>query len=244
MPARTAVIVQARYGSTRLPGKVLEKIAGHTVLEHVLHRCTAIRGVNVVCCATPASSENEPVARAAAEFGAAVYRGDEHDVLDRYYRAAQQVEADIVMRVTSDCPLIDPDICSDVLHLREQQSADYACNNMPRTGPHGLDCEAFTFAALQRAALEAKEPYSREHVTPWLRSNPQLARANLRAHGGADLRWTLDYPEDLSFFRALFTLLPPWPEIVSTPAIIRLLGEHPEIAQINAHLRASPSSPL
>ena len=242
MSARTAVIVQARYGSTRLPGKVLEEIAGHTVLEHVLHRCKAIRGVHVVCCATPASSESDPVARAAAEFGVAVYRGDEYDVLDRYYRAAQEIRADIVMRVTSDCPLIDPDICGDVLRLREQQSADYACNNMPRTSPHGLDCEAFTFAALQRAALEAKEPYSREHVTPWLRSNPYLVRANLQGHGGDDLRWTLDYPEDLSFFRALFALLPPWPQIVPTAAIVQLLTKRPEIARINAHLHVGSSA--
>jgi len=235
--SRTAIIVQARYRSTRLPGKVLEKIAGHTVLEHVLYRCRAISGADVVCCAIPDSRDSDSVARAAEQLGAVVYRGEEHDVLDRYYRAAQAVKAAIVMRITSDCPLIDPEICSAVLKLRSQRNADYACNNMPRTGPHGLDCEAFSFGALERAAQEANDAYSREHVTPWLRSHPQLIRANLPGEqAGTELRWTLDYPEDLAFFRALFTLLPPWPAIPTTPAVIRLLADHPEIADINSHL--------
>ena len=237
MSSRTAVIVQARYGSTRLPGKVLENISGHTVLEHVLYRCRTIAGADVVCCAVPASPDSDAVACAAEQLGVVVYRGDEHDVLDRYYRAAQAVKAAVVMRITSDCPLIDPEICSAVLQLRWQRNADYACNNMPRTGPHGLDCEAFTFAALERAAQEATEPYNREHVSPWLRSQPQLTRVNLAGErGGTGLRWTLDYPEDLAFFRALFALLPPWPAIPPTSEVIRLLANHPEITNINSHL--------
>jgi spore coat polysaccharide biosynthesis protein SpsF (cytidylyltransferase family) len=237
MHARTAVIVQARFSSTRLPGKVLESLAGHTVLEHVLHRCGAIASADVVCCAVPANRDSDAVARAAEQLGVVVYRGDEHDVLDRYYRAAQAVDAEVVMRVTSDCPLIDPGICDAVLQLRAQLGADYACNNMPRSGPHGLDCEAFTFAALRRAAHEATDAHSREHVTPWLRSHPQLIRCNLAGDtAGGGPRWTLDYPEDLAFFRALFALLPPWPAIPSTREVLRLLAGHPEIAAINRHL--------
>ena len=142
------------------------------------------------------------------------------------------------MRVTSDCPLIDPEACAAVLRLRSREAADYACNNMPRTGPHGLDCEAFTFAALERAAREATDSHSREHVTPWLRAQPQLKRANLSGDGsGSGLRWTLDYPEDLAFFRALFALLPAWPAIPSSAEVIRLLAAHPEISHINSHRR-------
>ena len=236
MASPTAVIVQARYGSTRLPGKVLEDVRGHTVLEHVLHRCRAIRGVDLVCCAVPANPDSDRVAAAAKEHGAVVYRGDEHDVLDRYYRAAQMVKAGVVMRVTSDCPLIDPKICAAVLELRSRVQADYACNNMPRSGPHGLDCEAFSFAALERAAREAADRHSREHVTPWLRTQAQFKRANLSSDGsGTDLRWTLDYPEDLAFFRALFALLPPWPAIASSEDVMRVLAAHPEITRLNAN---------
>ena len=235
--ARTAVIVQARYASTRLPGKVLEKIDSRSVLEHVLHRCRAIDGADVVCCAVPDARDSDPVAAAAESLGVAVYRGDQHDVLDRYYRAASQLGAGIVMRVTSDCPLIDPEICAAVLRLRTSAGADYACNNMPRSGPHGLDCEAFTFAALERAHREARDAHSREHVTPWLRSHPDLARASLeRAPAGTELRWTLDYPADLAFFRKLAELLPPWPAIPTTAQLIRLLAAHPQIVAINSHL--------
>ena len=207
------------------------------MLEHVLHRCRHIAGADVVCCAIPAESKSNAVAQIAEQAGAVVYRGDEHDVLDRYYRAAQLVKAGIVMRITSDCPLIDPEICDRVLRLRSQSSADYASNNMPRSGPHGLDCEAFTFSILERAAGEASDSQSREHVTPWIRAHPQLARVNLADEpSGTDLRWTLDYPEDLAFFRALFEHLPAWPAVPPTPEVIRLLELHPEISNINHHL--------
>jgi len=239
MADRTAVIVQARYGSTRLPGKVLEELAGHTVLEHVLHRCRAIRGASVVCCAIPTNKDSDAVAAEARRAGAMVYRGDEQDVLRRYYEAARAIGTDVVMRVTSDCPLIDPQTCDEVLGERAKRKADYASNNMPRVGPHGLDCEAFTFAALERAAREAKDAHSREHVTPWLRAHPDLVRINVPAPSqGAGMRWTLDYPEDLAFFRALFPLLPSWPAIPPAVDVIAIVAQHPEIARINEHLRA------
>jgi spore coat polysaccharide biosynthesis protein SpsF (cytidylyltransferase family) len=190
----------------------------------------------------PVGADSDSVAAGARQAGAAVYRGDEHDVLGRYHGAARELGATVVMRVTSDCPLIDPQECGAVLRLRAAHDADYACNNMPRSGPHGLDCEAFTFAALERAAREANDPYSREHVTPWLRAHPELVRLNLAGEErGAGLRWTLDYPEDLAFFRALFALLPPWPAIPPAREVIRILARHPEIAQINEHLRTPPA---
>ena len=239
MPERTAVIVQARYGSTRLPGKVLEKLAGRTVLEHVLHRCQAIRTASVVCCAIPTNKDSDAVAAEARRVGVMVYRGDEHDVLGRYHGAARELGADVVMRVTSDCPLIDPQTCEEVLRQRAERKADYACNNMPRVGPHGLDCEAFTFEAMDRAAREARDAHSREHVTPWLRSHPELLRINVPAPSqGAGMRWTLDYAEDLAFFRALFALLPPWPAIPPAGDVMDIVAQHPEIARINEHLRA------
>lgn len=231
----TAVIVQARMGSSRLPGKVLMELAGHTVLAHVLERCRAIEGADVVCCATTTAGGDDPVADEAARCGVEVYRGSENDLLDRYRRAAVELGAEVVMRVTSDCPLIDPEVAAGVLRLRAAEGADYATNNMPPSWPHGLDCEAFTAQALARAAERATRPEEREHVTPWLRSHPETRLANLAAPRGglAGHRWTLDYPEDLRFFEALFRYLPPPPARPGMERILAVLEEHPEIAAIN-----------
>lgn len=233
---RTAAILQARMASTRLPGKVLLELAGRTVLEHVITRARAISGIDVVCCAVPEGAESDAVAREAARCGAEVYRGSEQDVLARYLGAARMVVADTIMRITCDCPLIDPDICGQVLLLRENTSSDYACNNMPPSFPHGLDCEAFSMGVLERAAAQASQPDQRgEFVTPWMRMHPALRRANLTdPHPDeADLRWTLDYPEDYTFFTALFGYLPS--TVIPTTAQVRkVLTEHPKLATINA----------
>lgn len=230
-----AVIVQARMGSSRLPAKVMRDLAGRTVLHHVLERCRMIPNASVVVCAVPDDPASAPLEVVAAECGTAVFRGSERDVLGRYLGAARAVCADIVVRVTSDCPLIDPQVCGDVLDLRERQSADYAANNSPRSYPQGLDCEAFTVAALAEAAESTRDAYDREHVTPWLRRAAHLKRVNLASHDAslAAHRWTLDYPEDLAFFRAVFAALPPG-VCAGTPEILQLLAQRPDIVAINA----------
>ena len=234
----TAIVVQARVGSTRLPGKVMKPLGAHTVLDEVLRRCRAIQGADVVVCAIPDDAEDDALVPV-VERHAIVTRGSGSDVLARYAAAARAVEADIVMRVTSDCPLIDPTVCADVLALRTAENADYACNNMPPSFPHGLDCEAFTSEALYHAAADAKLPDEREHVTPWLRTNPLLRRVNLADPSGSavDRRWTLDYPLDYEFFAELFALMPgstirPWRDVID------ILERHPEVAAINQRHRA------
>ena len=232
-----AVIVQARFASTRLPGKVLRPLGGRTPLASVLSRCARIPGIDVVVCALPDDRASDPVAEAARFYGARIFRGSESDVLDRYFQAARSVGARTVMRVTSDCPLIDPGLCGEVLRLIAY-GADYACNNLPPLWPHGLDCEAFDFAHLARAAAEAHLPYDREHVTPWLRRNKALRRVNLDGPGGAlaRQRWTLDHPEDLAFFQALWCILGDHAERASTDEILAALDRHPEIAALNRAL--------
>ena len=234
--ARTAIIVQARLGSTRLPGKVLMEMGGQTVLAHVLERCRAVAGVDVVCCAIPEGTADDPVAAAAAACGVEVARGSESDVLDRYYRASIMMGATRIMRVTSDCPLIDPALCAGVLHLLDDPGADYACNNMPSSWPHGLDCEAFSFQWLERAALEARRPSEREHVTPFLRNHPDTRKANLAGPGASvtHLRWTLDTPEDLTLMQALFSRLPVGPQGWSWEVVRDLVEREPALALINA----------
>lgn len=234
----SAVIVQARMTSTRLPGKVLKELAGTTVLDHVLTRCAAIPGIDQVCCAVPEGKLHDAVAVEAERCGAIAIRGSEFDVLDRYHHAAKVLNADIVMRVTSDCPLIDPGLCGKVLAaLLADGTADYAANNFSHRFPHGLDCEAFTAKALTRAWKEATADYDREHVTPWLRQAPDIRRISLDGPDAelGKLRWTLDYPEDLEFCRALFVHLgpgiPPWNET------LRICRDHPELQSLNVMRR-------
>lgn len=230
-------------GSSRLPGKVMQALGDKTVLAHVLDRCAQIKPCEVVVCAVPDEAASEPLEAVARACGAKVHRGSEQDVLRRYHDAALGVGADIVMRVTSDCPLIDPDICSRVLALRSEQDADYCANNMPSSFPHGLDCEAFTFAVLAEANRTADEAYDREHVTPFLRRGARFTRANVSS-GDVSLarhRWTLDYPEDLDFFRAVFAALPGGSR-GSMADVLRVVAANPAISEINARHRAPLSA--
>ncbi len=235
----TAVIIQARMGSSRLPGKVLEDLAGKTVLAHVIERARRIPGIDIVCCAVPDEAGSDPVATEAQKQGARVHRGSEHDVLSRYEGAARTCEASAVMRVTSDCPLIDPVAAGRVLSRLTATRADYCSNLEPRSWPKGLDTEAFTAAVLYRAAASATVANEREHVTTWIRQNRSLVHANVAYEKGDfhAYRWTLDYPEDLAFFRALYAILPPPPHIAPFEDVLAIVHEHPEIVALNAHLK-------
>ena len=235
MMPRAVVIVQARWGSSRLPGKVLCDLQGRTVLRRVLERCKAIKGVECVCCAVPSSEANDGVAREAAGCGAAVVRGSEDDVLGRYYQAAKELQAGIVVRVTSDCPLLDPEVTADVLRLIGHD-VDYACNNMPPSWPHGLDCEAFTYEWLEKAALEASLPSEREHVTPFIRKHDCARKLVLHAPvpGLGHYRWTLDTEKDLIFLRALFERLPEGPEWYGYRHPLAILERDPALCDLNA----------
>ncbi len=204
-----AVIVQARLGSTRLPAKVLLPLpTGRAVLEEVLLRCRKIPGVDVIVCAIPDTVENDILLRLyepmkhISEFGfqnprLVFVRGPEHDVLARYAKAAEAVNADVIMRITSDCPLLDPEACGFVLET-QQRNGGFVSNSWPvREGPHGHDCEVFTHEALKRAHAEATLPEHREHVTPYMQAHEQstIIKSMIdRSH----LRWTLDTLEDYS----------------------------------------------
>ena len=229
-----AVIVQARLGSTRLPGKVLKRLGEATVLEHVVTRCRAILGADVVCCAIPDSPENDPVAAEAARCGAEVFRGSEDDVLARYEGAARRISAEVVMRVTSDCPMIDPTVCGAVLKLLTDGDADYACNNMPPSWPHGLDCEAMRYEWLARAADEATSKAEREHVTPFIRNHPEARKANLEGPGGVDHRWTLDNARDWDFLEQIWRRLPDGAAAWDYRVALAIVDSDPELAAINA----------
>lgn len=231
---KTAVIVQARMGSSRLPGKVMLDLACKPVLQHVLERCARIVGQDALICAIADETEAGQLAAAARRWGAQVFIGSERDVLGRYWDAAQMAKADVVVRITSDCPLIDPAVCARVIALRAETGADYASNIVPRSYPKGLDCEVFTAAMLERAAEAATDTFDREHVTQWMLRTPGLHKVNLSSGDPslAEHRWTLDYPEDLEFLRKVFDLLPD--PMASMEDILAILAARPDLSAINA----------
>ena len=236
MGMRVATIIQARYGSTRLPGKVLMDLGGQSVLARVIERALAIPGSDVVGVAVPTGPQDDPVAAEAKRRGAVVTRGSQADVLDRYWQAAQALKADAVMRITSDCPLIDPQVCGDLITLFKDSGADYGSINMPPTWPHGLECEVFSFAWLERAAREAVRPSDREHVSPFIREHPDARRMNMPGPGPETVRhrWTLDHADDLTFLRALWPRLPEGPAGWDWRVPFGIVEADPVLAGINA----------
>jgi spore coat polysaccharide biosynthesis protein SpsF len=206
----TACIVQARLGSSRLPGKVLQSIGSVTMLEKVILRLKRSAHIDLIIVATTVGHEDDGVAAAALGSGAAVVRGDRFDVLDRFRSVLQLYEnIDTVVRVTADCPFVDPGIVDALVSSLQEEGLDFVANRLPpphtRTYPVGLDIEVCTRSALLTAWSEAKAPHQREHVMPFLYENPN--RFAIRIHDLAEdlsgYRWTVDTPEDLEAARAL-----------------------------------------
>lgn len=230
-----AIIVQARWNSSRLPGKILENLGGVPALKRCLDRCDLIAHSHIVVCAVPDTAENDIVADAAKKWGYRVVRGSENDVLSRYAKAAREVDASTVMRITSDCPMIDPTICSAVVRLLKSAGVGYACNNMPARFPHGLDCDIFPAEHLYEADTNAQSQYDREHVTPYIRTMKDIRRASLQGPGEplSSLRWTMDYKEDLLFMQALYEEMGERAAIASAAEYARLCFLRPDIQDIN-----------
>jgi spore coat polysaccharide biosynthesis protein SpsF len=232
---RVVAIVQARLGSERLPGKVLRDIAGEPMLVRVVNRTMRAKMLDEVVVATTIESRDDEIANLCELKCWICSRGREFDVLDRYCESAQAQHANVVVRITSDCPLIDPGIIDlTVRKFMEKGSMDYASNTLPpRTFPRGLDVEVMTFEALERAWGEDTNPIWREHVTPYIYSNPDLFKIigvkndNDLSH----LRWTVDTPEDLAFVRLVYEHFDhghfSWHEVIS------LLDKKPELIEIN-----------
>ena len=201
-----AAIIQARMGSTRLPGKVLAPIAGHPMLWHVVRRARLSQRVDTVLVATSTASADDPVAAFCAGSAIPHVRGSEDDVLDRYHQAAQQAGADVIVRITADCPLLDSATVDLVVGYFLEGDYDYVSNTDPPTYPDGLDIEVFSASALEHAWREARLRSEREHVTPYIRNHPQLFRhANVANDQDlSSLRWTVDEEADLAFVRAVY----------------------------------------
>jgi spore coat polysaccharide biosynthesis protein SpsF len=220
-------------GSSRLPGKVLLDISGRPMLWYVVQRTRAAHTLNDVIVATTTEPADELIVDFCREHNISCFRGSEKDVLDRYYQAALESRAEAVVRITSDCPLIDPEIIDKTVRAFWETKPDYASNTRVRTYPRGLDTEVMAFTALQTAWNEAVHPYQRSHVTPYLYENPACFRI-LPVTGDedhSDYRWTVDTPEDLEFVRAVYSRFED--EKVSWRDVLDLMAREPKLAEIN-----------
>lgn len=239
---KVVVIIQARMGSTRLPGKILMPFAGKPDIEHVVERALKIPRVNSVVVATTVEPEDDPLVKFLEEKAWPYFRGSENDVLERYYHAAVENQADVIVRITSDCPMISPGLSGKVISefINSQERWDY-CSNVPdehRTFPRGLDTEVFSFVALERSFKEAVNFSDREHVTPYIRRETPKDRMGeiISKIDYSKHRWTLDTPEDYQLLSLLIEHLYPQNPNYEWEDAIALIERHPEWAQINAHI--------
>lgn len=208
---KTVCIIQARSGSTRLPKKILKHICGKTVLEHDIDRIRRAKKIDEIVIATTNSRNDDVIFDKMIKLNINVFRGSEQDVLSRYYYAAKESLADVVIRITSDCPLIDSKLIDKILdfYLHNCNKYDYVSNTINRTFPRGLDVEVFSFEALTRAFNESTLLRDREHVTPYIWDNPNIFRIGeyVGDKDYSNLRWTLDTKEDLKLIRKIYSYL-------------------------------------
>lgn len=241
---KVVAIIQARMGSERLPGKVLKSLHGHSVLKWVVSRVKCSRLISQVVVATTINAADDNIVEACHELGVDVYRGSEEDVLGRFYEAASMHNADVIVRICSDCPLIDAAVIDAMLEsyisLNKTTRLDYLSNTITRTFPRGLDAEIFSYSALKCAFELAKQPFEREHVTPFIYLNPD--RFSLEqyevANSNAQWRWTLDTEEDFTFLQSVIGLCSnPDKLLVTTDELISCLQNNATLIEINAHIK-------
>ncbi|MBA4260737.1 MAG: acylneuraminate cytidylyltransferase [Comamonadaceae bacterium] len=236
---KTIIIVQARTTSTRLPGKVLLPLAGEPMLARLVQRLRRVQRADAIVIATTTNATDDAIAALCNTLGVPCHRGSEHDVLSRYADAARLHGADAVVRITSDCPLIDPALIDQVIATYAEGGSDYVSNMLPPTWPYGMAVEVFSAAALAQAHAEASQPAEREHVTPFIYGHPERYRLRNLA-SPVDLsqhRWTVDTPEDYELVRRLFEALVNTHPDFTQAHILAVLDAHPDWIALNQHIR-------
>ena len=257
MKPKVVAIIQGRMSSSRLPGKILADIAGQPMLQRVFIRTSRAATVNETVFATTTDSTDDPVEEYCDFSGIPFTRGSLYDVLDRYYQAAKESKADVVVRITADCPVIDPVLIDDVVNNLLDGEYDFVCNRLPppwhRTYPIGLDVEACTFKVLAKAWKEAKEPQHREHAMPYFYEGAELTRQNRTLDTGisprgfnvallhhttdfGDYRWTVDTPEDLEFMRQVYIRFGGRDDF-SWKDVLDLVHSEPQLMEINVGVK-------
>lgn len=247
---KTIAIIQARMGSTRLPGKILKPVLGQPMLARQIERVKRAQTLDQIIVATTTDSLDAPIYRLANQLDIPSYRGSTNNVLDRFYQAALRFNADIIVRLTGDCPVIDPAVIDTTVTTFHRSHSDYVSNVHRRSFPRGMDVEVFNFKTLELAWRQAKSNYDCEHVTAYIYAKPQrfklktiLAPPSL---GRPELRLTVDEPADLKLIRQIYQRLYPRKPNFNLQDIIILLDQHPKLTTINKAViqKASPHQHL
>jgi len=231
-------IIQARVGSTRLPEKVLMELAGKTVLEHVIERVSKSEKINKVIVATSDKTGDDKIEELCRKLNITCYRGSENDVLDRFYQAAKEFSYPNIIRITGDCPMIDPEIIDQTIELYEEEKLDYATNVIPPTFPKGLDVEIFTFESLEKAWREVASGPEREHVTVYFWRHPEIFKQKhlVNKINISAKRWVLDYEVDYKFLQEVFNNLYAAKPDFRLKDVLEFLKANPDLEKINERI--------
>lgn len=237
MEQKINLIIQARMGSTRLAGKILKPIMGRPMLSYLIERLRYVKMPHSLILASTTNPIDDELEAFAKNENLLFFRGSEDDVLDRYYQTCCLYPADLIVRITSDCPLLDPSIVNQA--IKNFQNLDYLSNVHPRTFPRGMDLEVFTFEALKIAAHEAKTLSEREHVTPFIYLHPERFKLGNFIHhpDASSYRLTVDTTEDFLLISKIFETLYPKNKKFRLSDILFLLEKNPEWKSINAHVK-------
>jgi spore coat polysaccharide biosynthesis protein SpsF len=236
---KVVTVVQARYGSTRLPGKIFLPLLGKPLLVRMVDRVRSARLVGDVVVATTTEVVDDQIEALCVEQGLQCFRGSTNDLLDRHYQCGKNWGADVVLKIPSDCPLIDPRVIDRVIEAFFSQNVDYASNLHPQSYPDGQDVEVISFSTLEKAWREAKNDFEREHTTPYIWEHPDLFRiTNILWETGKNLsmshRITIDYPEDYQLICAVYQALYPLNPCFSLNDIVNFLDSRPDIFLLNS----------
>ncbi len=238
---KIVIINQARMTSTRLPGKVMREVLGKPLLEYQIERLRRVGLADEIVTATTVNASDDAIVQLSERLGVATFRGPEQDVLARYHGAARAFGADVVVRVTSDCPINDPAVIDQVIgrYLDADGRLDFVNTALCPSFPNGIGAAAFSFRCLDIAHREATDPAEREHVTPFIFWRPERFRLDCVRNDSdcSRQRWTVDTPEDFELMRRIIEHLYPENPHFGWREVLRLLQEHPEWQSINAHVR-------
>jgi len=236
---KIAVIIQARTTSTRLPKKVLKDINGKPMLWHIINRLKFSKKLDDIILAIPDTKENNVLEKFAKDNKIKYFRGSEEDVLSRYYETAKKFKCNIIIRITSDCPLIDSGVVDLVIEKHLNSDADYTSNVQIRTYPKGMDVEVLNFQTLKKAHDETNDPANREHVTLYIRKHPNIFKQTnvINNQNLSSMRWTVDEKKDLELIRRIYNKLYRKGKIFSMPEILKLLEKEPGLLEINKKIK-------
>ena len=237
----TSAIIQARLGSTRLPGKVLKNLNGKPLIEQIVNRLKYCKNIDNIVLATTTNVVDDKLVSWCEKNNVSCFRGDENNVLKRYYDAATQYKSDVIIRITADDPFKDPKVIDSVIDMLETENLDFAYNNNPPSFPEGLDTEVFTYSAIKQAAETETTDFEKEHVTQYFYHNPQIFKCKNLSYkeNVSHIRLTVDTEQDFELASKLYSKLSPNGEMFFLEDVLALIKKEPELLEVNKGVKRS-----